>query len=433
MKFAFSNKEFYKRHNKELERYLIGEDSLHIVNAKSKSKVTELFSNKLYLDLNQDYLKDIEEVGEKYSLLVLTDIIENSKDLYALFKRLENILLPNGKLVISSINTKWSLAIKFFEYINFKDSNKLLSYIHINKIQNIANGLGLEFIKSSSRQFVPFKIFGIGNLVNKTLESLFYYFNFGIKTYIVFRKKSNENKILKRTVIVPAKNEEGNLQILFDRIPNKPISEIIFAIGKSKDKTLEVANKIKSENLDLDVVVIEQSKNGKANAVWEALSIVKNDLVAILDADISVEPETLDEFFEIIEQNHADFVNGTRLIYEMEKNAMRYLNKKGNIFFQFLIGLIINKKLTDSLCGTKVFKKEFVDKIFWWQNTFNLKDPFGDFDLLFTAAFTGEKIIEYPVHYKSRIYGTTQIKRFRDGFKLIVYLTKSYFVFNTSR
>ena len=94
------------------------------------------------------------------------------------------------------------------------------------------------------------------------------------------------------------------------------------------------------------------------------MSIVKNDLVAILDADISVEPETLDEFFEIIEQNHADFVNGTRLIYEMEKNAMRYLNKKGNIFFQFLIGLIINKKLTDSLCGTKVFKKEFVDKIF---------------------------------------------------------------------
>ena len=116
------------------------------------------------------------------------------------------------------------------------------------------------------------------------------------------------------------------------------------------------------------------------------MSIVKNDLVAILDADISVEPETLDEFFEIIEQNHADFVNGTRLIYEMEKNAMRYLNKKGNIFFQFLIGLIINKKLTDSLCGTKVFKKEFVDKIFWWQNTFNLKDPFGDFDLLFTNS-----------------------------------------------
>ena len=194
MKFAFSNKEFYKRHNKELERYLIGEDSLHIVNAKSKSKVTELFSNKLYLDLNQDYLKDIEEVGEKYSLLVLTDIIENSKDLYALFKRLENILLPNGKLVISSINTKWSLAIKFFEYINFKDSNKLLSYIHINKIQNIANGLGLEFVKSSSRQFVPFKIFGLGNLVNKILESLFYYFNFGIKTYIVFRKKAMKIK-----------------------------------------------------------------------------------------------------------------------------------------------------------------------------------------------------------------------------------------------
>ena len=108
-------------------------------------------------------------------------------------------------------------------------------------------------------------------------------------------------------------------------------------------------------------------------------------------------------------------------------------HKKGNIFFQFIVSIVIGKKLTDSLCGTKVFKKEFINKITWWQNTFQLKDPFGDFDLIFTAALTGEKIIEYPVHYRSRKYGKTQISRFRDGFKLIKYITKSFFVFNTSR
>ncbi len=433
MQFSLSNKEFYRRHNKELERYLIGEKCLHLINLKSKDKITEEISNKFYVDFNSDYLSDINNIDGKYNVIILTDIAEVTQDLFSILKKLEKILLPNGKLVISSINTKWSLAIKFFEYFNFKDVNEKLSYIHNKKIQNITTGLGFEFIESTSRQFIPFKILGLGNFLNTILESILYFFNLGIKTYIIFRKNTIIKNDMSRSIVIPAKNEEGNLDILFNRIPNKDISEIIFSIGESKDKTLDVAKNIKSKNPNLNIKVFEQSKTGKANAVWESLPLVTGDLVAILDADISVEPETLDDFFNIIETNNADFVNGTRLIYEMEENAMRYLNKKGNLLFQFLIGLIIKKKLTDSLCGTKVFKKEFINKLFWWQNTFKLKDPFGDFDLIFTAAFTGEKIIEYPVHYKSRIYGTTQINRFRDGFKLVFYLLKSYFVFNTSR
>ncbi len=433
MQFSLSNKEFYRRHNKELERYLIGENSLHLINLKSKDKITEEISKKFYVDFNSDYLSDINNIDGKYNVIVLIDIAEVTQDLFSILKKLEKTLLPNGKLVISSINTKWSMAVKFFEYFNFKDVNEKLSYIHNKKIQNITTGLGFEFIESTSRQFIPFKILGLGSLLNVILESILYFFNLGIKTYIIFRKNTITKNNLSRSIIIPAKNEEGNLDILFNRIPNKDISEIIFSIGESKDKTLDIAKNIKLNNQNLNIKVFEQSKTGKANAVWESLPLVTGDLVAILDADISVEPETLDDFFNIIETNNADFVNGTRLIYEMEKNAMRYLNKKGNLLFQFLIGLIIKKKLTDSLCGTKVFKKEFIHKLFWWQDTFKLKDPFGDFDLIFTAAFTGEKIIEYPVHYKSRIYGTTQINRFRDGFKLIFYLLKSYFVFNTSR
>ena len=156
-------------------------------------------------------------------------------------------------------------------------------------------------------------------------------------------------------------------------------------------------------------------------------------VIAILDADISVEPFELKNFFEIIDNNYADFVNGTRLIYPMEKESMRKLNLVGNRVFQRIVSFITNTKLSDSLCGTKVFKKEFIKKIFWWQKKFKLFDPFCDFDLLFTAAYTGEKIVEYPIHYKSRTYGKTQISRFRDGYKLIVYLVNSYFIFHTSK
>ena len=433
MNFTLSNKEFYRRHNKELERYLIEEDSLHLINIKSKNKITEKKSYKHYIDLESNGINDLLTIDKKFGVVILTDIVEVTEDLFELFKIVSKLLIPNGKLVISSINNKWAFILKMFEYFNIKESNKKFSSIHNKRIKNIASGVGLEFIKSNSRQLFPFKFIHIGSIINKFLEATFYAFNLGIKTYIILRKETKEKSNLSKTIIVPAKNEEGNLQILFDRIPDKSNSEVIFSLGKSKDNTLEVANQIKLDNPETNIKILEQSKNGKANAVWEALDQSTGEVIAILDADISVEPETLTDFFEIIENNHADFVNGTRLIYEMEKDAMRYLNKKGNIIFQFFIGLIIKQKLTDSLCGTKVFKKDFINKIKWWQTSFNLKDPFGDFDLIFTAAFTGQKIIEYPVHYKSRIYGSTQIKRFRDGLKLFSYMAKSYFVFNTSK
>ena len=238
---------------------------------------------------------------------------------------------------------------------------------------------------------------------------------------------------LSKCIIIPAKNEEGNLEELFNRIPSKEEYEIIFSIGKSQDRTYEVAEKIKNNNPNCNVKLINQTKTGKANAVWESLDISTSEIIAILDADISVDPETMPFFFEIIQSNKADFVNGTRLIYEMEKGSMRFINKIGNRFFQFIIGNVINVKLTDSLCGTKVFRRSLIEKIYWWQTNFNMKDPFGDFDLIFTAAYTGSKIIEYPIHYRTRKYGKTQISRFKDGFKLIIYIVKSFLAFNLSR
>ena len=155
-------------------------------------------------------------------------------------------------------------------------------------------------------------------------------------------------------------------------------------------------------------------------------------MITILDSDISVEPETLNEFFEIIENGYTDFVNGTRFIYKMEEGAMRKLNSLGNIFFQAIISVVISRNLTDSLCGTKVFKKEMIEKLFNWKKMLKVSDPFGDFDLIFTAAYFGYKITEYPVHYKSRVYGNTQISRFRDGVRLLFYFLNSIFVFHTS-
>ena len=237
---------------------------------------------------------------------------------------------------------------------------------------------------------------------------------------------------MKLSIIIPAKNEEGNLVELIGRIPYLgEETEVIISCGVSQDNTLKVAQSLTSDHLKIKV--IQQSESGKANAVWEALDIASNELIAILDADISVDPEKLTDFFQIIESGRADFVNGTRLIYPMEKGSMRLINNLGNRFFQFIITLIIKLPLTDSLCGTKVFKKSLYEKIIFWQKTIKIKDPFCDFDLLFSAAYSGENILEFPIHYRTRKYGKTQISRFRDGFKLIRYLTKSFYKFNSSK
>ena len=172
---------------------------------------------------------------------------------------------------------------------------------------------------------------------------------------------------------------------------------------------------------ELNIRVLEQSGNGKGNAVFEAIKLTKNDLIAILDADISVDPENLTDFYMLIESGKADFVNGTRFVYRKEKNAMRFFNVLGNKAFQFLVSVVISRDLTDSLCGTKVFHKSMKYKIFDWQNRNNVSDPFGDFDLLFTASYCGLNIIEFPVYYRSRVYGKTQISRFYDGFRLLYY------------
>ena len=223
------------------------------------------------------------------------------------------------------------------------------------------------------------------------------------------------------------------MQNIINRIPKNEKYEIIIPCAVSKDNTVSVAKNISEQEKYFTIKTFTQTGKGKANAVWEAMEKIDSEVVAILDADISVDPETIPDFFEIIDKNNADFVNGTRLIYEMERGSMRYLNHLGNRVFQYFVGKIISQPLTDSLCGTKVFKRDLYKKIIWWQDSSNALDPFGDFDLIFTAAFTGQKIIEYPIHYRTRTYGKTQISRFRDGYKLIKYLLKSFKVIKTSQ
>ena len=336
-------------------------------------------------------------------------------------------------MILTSVNPIWYMVLNLFGKIGLINTSDFKSYIKPKKIQNILRAANYEKINSYNRLPIPIKIFGLGRFVNLLINLFFPFLNLGINNYLIFSNQKINQIKLSKSIIIPAKNEEGNLEELVNRIPKFDTDyELIIICGKSKDNTLEKARKIQQDMTHLSIKVFEQSKNGKANAVWEGLEECKNEVISILDSDLSVDPERLNDFFEIIENGQADFVNGTRLIYKMEKGAMRYLNKVGNVAFQFLISKLTSTNLTDSLCGTKVFKRKNISMIKNWQNKMRFKDPFCDFDLIFSAAYSSQKIVELPVHYRSRTYGSTNISRFRDGWKLLFYFINSYILFKTS-
>ena len=427
---------FDQNHIKELQRYIqTSGKSIHLISEKNRSidKFEEI-TDQLLLVNDNDLVKSLSSIEEKFDLVIITDLFELTDDIYSVLKIIKKILIPNGKLLVNSVNPKWNVILKLFEKLQLKTYTKDRAYIHPKKISNIAKSDGFELNQYYSRQIFPFRILGIGKLINKILEVVLLPFNIGIKNYMIFSYYKSSNVNNSKSIIIPAKNEEKNLVPLIKRIPVFDEEyELVVVYGKSKDKTEEIVLDLENLFPDINIKVLKQSSNGKANAVWEAVEVCDMELIAILDSDQSVDPETLEYFFEILESGNADFVNGTRLIYPMEDKAMRTINTFGNKIFQFLISLVIRQRLTDSLCGTKVFKKSNINKIKIWQDTLSSRDPFGDFDLIFSAAYAGDKILEYPVHYRARVYGETQISRFRDGFKLIKYFIESYYLFNISK
>lgn len=225
------------------------------------------------------------------------------------------------------------------------------------------------------------------------------------------------------SIIVPARNEEKYIEKIVQRVSavSFPCAyELIFIEGHSRDRTLVEIKRMVEEYKDrINIRCVVQDGIGKADAIWKGLSITNNDILMILDADLTVQPEDLPKFYQAAVISSDVFVNGSRLVYPMEKGAMRPLNYLGNKFFAILLSLITRQKMTDTLCGTKVIYKSQFQKIKNSGLIEKLPDPFCDFTLILGAKLLGLKIVEVPVSYKKRIYDGTKIRRFRDGWKLL--------------
>jgi glycosyltransferase involved in cell wall biosynthesis len=230
------------------------------------------------------------------------------------------------------------------------------------------------------------------------------------------------------SVICPCRNEEGNIQEIVDRLPALGnFTELIFVEGHSRDATLAACRRVAAASKEKDISVYVQEGRGKGDAVRLGFSRAKGDILMILDADISVAPEDLALFYDALVSEKGEFVNGCRLVYTMDPKAMRFLNLLGNRFFALLLSKLIGQPIKDSLCGTKVLWRSKYEQLAAGRAYFGEVDPFGDFDLLLGAAKLNLKIVEIPVRYRERIYGTTNISRFADGWLLLRMSAKAAF------
>ncbi|MFD2182376.1 lysylphosphatidylglycerol synthase domain-containing protein [Rhodoplanes azumiensis] len=357
-----------------------------------------------------------------FDYIVMSDTIGLLDDLETALNQLHRFCGPETRLVISYYSHFWEPLIYVAEKLGFRRGQPQANFITDTDFANLLHLADFEPVRSEMRQLVPMRLLGLGTLINRYIGTLPLIRNLCLRRYIVARSlRAQTPRDMSVSVLVPCRNERGNIEPIVQRMPRfGSRQEIVFIEGNSRDGTYEECLRIKEKYAgEWDIQVLKQSGKGKGDAMRKGYDAAKHDILMILDADMTVPPEALPRFYRAIASGKGEFINGSRLVYPMEKEAMRPLNLIANRIFAWLFTYLLNQRFTDTLCGTKVVTRAGYDRIAANRNYFGEFDPFGDFDLIFGASKQSLRIVEVPVHYKARVYGETQISRFRDGFLLL--------------
>ncbi|MCW8951170.1 MAG: bifunctional class I SAM-dependent methyltransferase/glycosyltransferase family 2 protein [Rhodospirillales bacterium] len=363
----------------------------------------------------------LSSIEGPFDVIILSDMLGYLDDVQAVFDSLHHLCNPATRIVIAYYSPLWEPILSLGEKIGEAMPKPEVTWLSTDDTWGFLDLADFEVIKREWRQLLPKRLLGVGTLVNRYLAPIPILRALCLRNYIVarpVRERAREN--LSATVLVPCRNEKGNIESAVTRLPRFCGElEIIYVEGGSSDGTFEECERVRNAYPDIDIKVFKQPGKGKGDAVRKGFDEARGDVLFILDADLTVPPETLPKFYEAIVTGKGEFINGTRLVYPMESGAMRFLNYWANRTFAVIFSWLLNQRFTDTLCGTKVLKKAHYDQIVANRAYFGEFDPFGDFDLIFGAAKQNLKIVEVPIRYADRTYGETQISRFRHGVLLL--------------
>jgi len=360
---------------------------------------------------------------QTFDVIILSDLINDLWNVQTVLDQVRQRSHPRTRVILNFYSRLWEFPLRMAERMGLAKPTLQQNWLDVSDVANLLYLSGFEMMRHWAEVLWPAPVPVIEPLCNKYLVKLFPFRAFALTNFVVARPLPTEptEEVQPRiSVLVPARNEEGNIDQLIERVPEMGGgTEIIFVEGHSTDDTYGAIERAMARHPDRCCKLFKQPGKGKGDAVRCGFAAATGDILTILDADLTVPPEDLPAFFEVLRSGKADFANGVRLVYPREENAMRMANLIGNKFFGFAFSWLIGQRVKDTLCGTKTIWKKDYDLLTANRAYFGDFDPFGDFDLLFGSARMSLKILDVPVRYRQRTYGTTNIQRWRHGLLLL--------------
>jgi SAM-dependent methyltransferase len=357
----------------------------------------------------------------RFSAIVCDRLCHSVLDIKRLLESMRGRLAEGGRIYLTVFNYLWELPTLVAERAGWKHPAPTMNWLSDYDLKNLFEIVGLEAVRFEDRVLVPLEIPG-SSVVNRYVARLPVVQRLSLyRVYVLRAQSAGRQSQPSVSIVVPTRNEAGNVQAAIDRTPQLgSFTELIFVEGGSSDGTWDtIQQAIARYDGPLRLSAYQQTGKGKGDAVRLGFSKATGDLLMILDADLTVPPEDMPNFYEVAVRGQADYVQGTRLVYPMEKEAMRFFNKIGNVAFSRLFTYLLQQPIRDTLCGTKVMWRTDYERLAAAREYFGDFDPFGDFDLIFGAAKLNLKISEIPIRYRERTYGQTNISRWKHGVLLL--------------
>lgn len=360
-----------------------------------------------------------------FDIIILSDLVNDLWDVQAVLETVRGLAHPGTRVVINFFNNLWRLPLGVVRRLGKGADFLEQNWLSPDDVRNLLKITGFEVVKNVVGILAPVDLGWFGRAANRFLSPVAPFKWFALANFMVARPMPREEERTPTdaptvSVIVPARNEAGNIAEIIDRIPEMGAgTEVVFVEGHSQDDTYAVIGALIDQYPEKSLSRYRQQGKGKGDAVRLGFEKASGDILMILDADMTVPPESLTRFFNVLASGQGEFINGVRLVYPMAQHAMRFANIVGNKFFSILFSWLLGQPIKDTLCGTKVLWRADYGKIAANRQYFGDFDPFGDFDLLFGAAKQNLKIVEMPIRYQERRYGDTNIRRWYHGWVLL--------------
>jgi SAM-dependent methyltransferase len=362
------------------------------------------------------------EADEKFDYILFNDIGDTVDVLEAL-RNLKPLCQRHTRLLITTYNHLWEPLVSFAEWVGMKVPRTEQNWLSIADVRNLLRLAGFEALETHRIVLLPKYIPLLSGFLNRFCARLPFLSKLCMTQVVVARMllPPVSPEELSVSVVIPCKNEKGNVEEAVRRIPGLAAkTEIIFCDDQSTDGTAEEVLRVQAAYPEKNIRLECGPGVCKSRNVWTGFNAATGDVLIILDADLTTIPEELPYFIDVIASGQAEFVNGSRLVYPVPKGAMNGANMLGNKFFSVAFTYLLGQRVKDTLCGTKVLWRSDWERIRPMLGTWGTEDRWGDYELLFGAAKLNLKILDLPVHYQERIYGSTKMtKVFRNGLVML--------------